>query len=86
MKTISMHDVEDWLPESMKTLKRAALAGDVESEFNIGLLYGNLGHHENDTNAVNIGMRWIARAAKKGHAQAISFLSNAGINWRNYDY
>ena len=63
-----MYEVEDWLPEEMKKLKRAALAGDTESEFAVGLLYGDLANHNNDNNVANIGARFLARAAKKGHA------------------
>ena len=86
MKNVSMYEVEDWLPEDMKRLKRAALAGDTDAEFNLGLIYGDLANKMNDDNITNIGARWLARAAKKGHAGAINCFSSAGVNWRNYDY
>lgn len=81
-----MYEVEDWLPEEMKKLKRAALAGDSEAEFNVGVLYGNLSNQTGDESIAKIGARFLARAAKKGHVKAIYFFSSAGKNWRDYDY
>jgi hypothetical protein len=86
MKTISMTGIEDWLPDELKKIKRAALAGDTQSEFDFGLLTGNLGSEINDLDIVEIGVRFMARAAKKGHANALQFFSSGGKNWRNYDY
>jgi hypothetical protein len=86
MKQISMMGVEDWLPERMKDLKRAALAGDTESEFAVGLLIGNLARETNNNSYADIGARFLARAAKKGHTKALSIFSNTGMDWRKYDY
>jgi len=86
MKSVSMYEVEDWLPEGMKTLKRTALSGDTEAEFSIGMLYCDLSINTGDKNIADIAARFLARAAKKGHSDAIYFFSNAGMNWHNYDY
>ena len=86
MRSVAMYEVEDWLPEEMKKLKRAALAGDTEAEFSIGLLYGDLANKTNDSNIADIGARFLARAAKKGHSKAITCFTSAGMNWHNYDY
>jgi len=86
MRSVSMYEVEDWLPEDVKKLKRAALSGDTEAEFGIGVLYGDLSNNTGDNNTADIAARFLARAAKKGHSQAISFFSNVGMNWRDYDY
>jgi len=86
MRTISMTGIEDWLPEELKKIKRSALAGDTESEFAFGLLTGNLGSQYNDLDLVEIGVRFMARAAKKGHAKALQVFSSGGKNWRDYDY
>jgi TPR repeat protein len=84
LMTTVLTTVEDFLPAEMKSVKRAALSGDVNAQYEIGSFYYKEGLRGESDKLMACGINFLARAARQGHSAARAKFIEDGEDWNNY--
>jgi len=79
-----LENVEEELTQEMKDKKKSAFAGNAEAQYQMGMYYNKEGHSKSDSHILAVGVRFMAEAAKRGHAGARAKFQADRQDWRDY--